>query len=386
LPEAALTTINTIENPDLSVTDDNKPHWNMPDNRRHGFHNIHRLARYSLSLRARRVMTLSRRIDLRIGDLESVRRFSQRTAFSALVVIRGQHVLHEAYAADFGPDQPHSIQSMNKTVMNLIVGRLVEDGQINLNGRVRDYLPDIGSGYAEATIQQVLDMNVINNFSEDFTDPTSPYWSYEPSMGWRLPQGDGPERTIKEFVAEVESEDVTNTDGFIHYKDTNTDVLAWIAEVVSGRSMRAMLSEIADAAGLAGNFHTSCDREGFPCLSGGASLTARDMARYGALFVRGGMGVDGNQVGSAPFIEATPGRGVPQPPPRDHLRYSNQTNTNGRWIGHGGYGGQYMLCDPESGVVGVAYSVIEDKDGYPRDYFPPVIAMLEEIALLPFND
>ncbi|MBT6512665.1 MAG: hypothetical protein HOL02_19730, partial [Rhodospirillaceae bacterium] len=61
-------------------------------------------------------------------------------------------------------------------------------------------------------------------------------------------------------------------------------------------------------------------------------------------------------------------------------------NTSGRWVGHGGYGGQYMLCDLESGVVGVAFSVVEDKDAYPDDYWPLMINMLEEIGELPFGD
>ena len=378
--------IVTTANPDLAVTQDNKPRWNMPDHRRHGFHNLHLMTRHVMSLRAALVMTLSRRFDMRIAEMEAVRRYTQHPAFSALVVIRGQHVLHEVYAADFGVDQPHGIMSINKTVMNLVMGRLVKDGRIDLERKVKDYLPGIGSGYAEATVQQVFDMDVVNAFTEDFADPTSTYWSYEPSMGWRLPDASSKALTIKEFVADIESEDVTNTSGFIHYKDTNTDVLAWIAEVVSGRSMRDMLIEITDAAGLAGHFHTSCDREGFPAISGGASLTARDLARFGSLFVRRGLGVDGNRVGSAAFIEASRTRGVPLLPPREHLRYSNALNTNGRWVGHGGYGGQYMLCDLESGVVGVAFSVVEDKDAYPLDFYPPMIAMLEAIGQLEFRD
>ncbi len=378
--------IVTVANPDLNVTEDNKARWNLPDHRRHGFHNLHLMARHVMSLRAARVMTLSRRFDMRIAEMEAVRRYTQHPAFSALVVIRGQHVLHEAYAADFGMDRPHSIMSINKTVMNLVIGRMVEEGRIDLDHKVKDYLPGIGSGYAEATVQQVFDMDVVNEFTEDFTDPEATYWSYEPSMGWRLPDGSGEAATIKEFVSSIASDDVTNRSGFVHYKDTNSDVLAWLAETISDRPVRDMLIEITEAAGLAGHFHITCDREGFPAISGGGSMTARDLARFGALFVRRGMGVDGNRVGSAAFIEDSPNRGVPLLPPREHLRYSNALNTNGRWVGHGGYGGQYMLCDLESGVVGVAFSVVEDKDAYPLDFYPPMIAMLEEIARLEFPD
>ncbi len=71
-----------------------------------------------------------------------------------------------------------------------------------------------------------------------------------------------------------------NHDGQLQYKDANTDVLGWIAERVSGRPLRAFLADIADAAGLEGALHVTTDREGVPSLHGGASLTARDLARY----------------------------------------------------------------------------------------------------------
>ncbi|MSP82692.1 MAG: hypothetical protein EXQ94_07120 [Alphaproteobacteria bacterium] len=168
----------------------------------------------------------------------------------------------------------------------------------------------------------------------------------------------------------------------IQYKDANTVVLGWIVERVGGRPWRAIFADIADAAGIEGVLHTSTDRDGFPTLEGGVCITARDLARYGALFARKGMGVDGRTVGSRAFIEGSLASGVKLAPPRDHLRYSNQLNTDGRWIGHGGYGGQYMLADLTSGVVGVFFSVVEDKDGYPQPYYPPIITMLAEIARL----
>jgi hypothetical protein len=73
------------------------------------------------------------------------------------------------------------------------------------------------------------------------------------------------------------------------------------------------------------------------------------------------------------------------PAPRDRLRYSNQTNTNGRWLGHGGYGGQYMLADLETGVVGVFFSVLENHDAHDAAYSVEIIDMLQGIAELPFD-
>jgi hypothetical protein len=46
--------------------------------------------------------------------------------------------------------------------------------------------------------------------------------------------------------------------------------------------------------------------------------------------------VDGQAVGAAAFLQVTRQGGIPMPPPRDWLRYSNQTNTDGDGLGHGG--------------------------------------------------
>ena len=381
-----MTEIATIANPDLAVTEDNKAYWNLPDHRRRGFHDMHLMTRYGSSYRAERVMVLRKRFDMRIADMDAVRRHVAHPAFSAMVVIRGGYILHEAYAADFGPERPHTTQSISKTIMHLMIGRLFEEGRLNLDMPVEHFVPEIGSGYRGTTVQQVLDMNVVNDYSEDFTDPETTYWDHEVALGFRLPPEGSQVPSVRQFLCGITSSDTANRSGVIHYKDANTDVLAWIAERVGGRPLRDGLAEIADAAGIEGRFHMTTDREGFPSMAGGLSLTARDLARYGALFVRRGVGVDGRRIGGATFLENSLARGVGLAPPRQHLRYSNHLNTNGRWIGHGGYGGQYMLADLTSGVVGVFYSVVEDKDGYPLDYYPPVIAMLETIAAMDFSD
>ncbi len=375
----------TVPNPDLVVIADNKANWNLPDNRRRGFHNLHLIARYATSFRAARVMTLEKRMDMRIPEFEEVRRLTALPWFSAMVVIRGQHVLFERYAPDFGPDRPHNIQSIGKMIMNLIIGHLVEDGRIDVSRTIADYLPDIGSGYAGATVQQVLNMDVANDYTEDFADPNSTYWRHEEAMGWRLPVDPAREPSQRGFVRTIASEDTTNRLPHIQYKDANTVVLGMLVERVGGRPLRAFLADLADAAGLEGVLHMTTDREGFPGIEGGGCVTARDLARFGALFVRRGRGVDGRMFGGGRFINETLRSGVPLAPPREWIRYSNQTNTNGRWLGHGGYGGQYLLADLTSGVVGVFFSVVEDKDGYPQPYYPPIIRMLAAIAELDFG-
>jgi CubicO group peptidase (beta-lactamase class C family) len=381
-----MTEIASEPNPDLLVGADNKARWNQPDHRRHGFHNLYRLARYGTSYRAGRIMSLSKRMDLRIADMDSVRRLTSLPWFSAMAVVRGNDLLYERYAPDFGPDRPHSIQSISKTMLNLILGRLLEDGKVALERKIADYLPWIGSGYAGATIQQVMNMDVANDYTEDYSDSRSTVFAHEEAMALRLPAAAGREHSMRSFLATITSNDTTNRTGRADYKSANTDVLAMVVEAASSRPMRAYLADIADAAGIEGCLHMTTDREGFPTADGGVCLTARDLARYGSIFARRGKGIDGRAIGSASLIERSLQGGIPMPAPRDWLRYSNQTNTDGRWLGHGGYGGQYMIADLTSGVVGVFFSVLENKDAYDASYYVPIIKMLSDIGRLDFKN
>jgi CubicO group peptidase (beta-lactamase class C family) len=368
-------------NPDLDVVLDNKPRWNLPDHRRAGFHNLHRIYRYGLAIRAPDVLELTKCIDPRIAELDAVRQLTGTPHFSGMVVARGARILFERYASDFGPDRPHSIQSITKTTMNLIVGRLVEDGRIDLGAKVSRYLPEIGSGYARASVQQVLNMDVANDFTEDYTDPFATSYLMETAMGWRLPPPGEREPGLREYLMGIRSDDIGNPTGHALYKSANTDVLGWIAERVSGRPLREWLIDIMEAAGIEGVFHIATDRGGVPVVDGGGCLAARDLARYGLLLARRGVGVGGRRVGSAAFIERSRREpGPPMPPPREWLRYSNQLQTDGEWVGHGGYGGQYLLVNLATGVVVVFYSVLEDADAHDPPYQLSFIRMAAEVS------
>ena len=376
----------TVENPDLGIVEGGRVQWNIPETRRWGFHNLHRITRYGLTVRSREVMVLRRDIDLRVAAIDAVRRLTGTTIFSALAVVRGGTLIHEQYAADFGPDRPHSIQSITKTVINLIYGRMVAEGTIDLDSKAGDHLPDIGSGYADASLRDVINMNVANDYSEDYEDPSSAVFSHEEAMGWRAPGTGADEMTNRDFIYTIKSDDTRNQGPEILYKSANTDVLSMIAEKITGRSIRDHLIEIVEAAGLENTFHISTDREGMPIVDGGGSMTARDLARYGQMFVRGGTGVNGAVVGDPAFIdEARTAEAKHFPVPRDWIRYCNHLQTNGRWVGHGGFGGQFLLADTVSGVSVAFFSVLEDESGYDQTYIGDVISMCQEIGELSFE-
>jgi CubicO group peptidase (beta-lactamase class C family) len=325
-------------------------------------------------------MRLEKRMDLGMAELDLVRQITRTPWFSGMVVIRGQHVLYERYARDFHKDIPHSIQSITKSMTNLIIGRLVESHALDLSLPVSHFIPEMGTGYADATLQQVLNMDVLNEYSEDFADPAATYYRHEEAMGWRLPADLHHEDTQRRFILGLKSDGTKNCGESVQYKDANTDVLCWVAERVSGRPLRAFLADIVDASGLEGALHITTDREGFPTMDGGACLTVRDLARYFSIFVRRGRGISGELVGSREFIERTAETGISMKYPHADLFYSNHLMVLGRSIGHAGWAGQFVMGNLDTGTVAAFLSVTEDVHAIDPDYLGPVIRALEAVT------
>lgn len=372
-------TLRHYPNPDLAVGDDNKQRWNQPAHRRSGFHNAHLLFRRGLMVRSRSVLELTPAASHDLAHSQPLRTLVELPAISALVVAEGNNLLFEHYAPDFGPDQPHSIQSVTKMHMHLIMGDLISTGLIDPEQTVAHYLPWIGTAYAGARVQVLLDMNVDNDFSEDYGDAGADCYREEEALGWRLPQVGASEITLRDFVAGLSGGDLVNRTGYALYKSANTDVLTLIAATVAPEPLARRIEAIADAAGYAGAFHISTSPDGHPAFSGGGCLTARDLVRFGLLIFRGGRGVDGAQVGFPAFTRDSLARQAPTlSPTRSWVRYSNHLMTNGRWLGHAGYGGQFLMVDMQTGRVAAFLSVLENPSGYDEDYISRVIEGLQD--------
>ncbi|MDC0634433.1 beta-lactamase family protein [Planktomarina sp.] len=372
-----------ISNPDLTVGKNNKQRWNQADHRRHGFHNAHRLFRRALMVRSRDVLVLGSHPNISIQNHPKLKKLMHNPAFSAVCVIRDDKVLMEAAAADFSISQPHSIQSISKLHIHLIIGQLISQGVLSLDSKIKDYLPDIGTGYAEASLQSLLDMTVTNDFSEDYSDPHSDCYTEEIALGWRLPSNNMvKESTLVDFTNSItgyfDQENVT----VAQYKSANTDVLTRILAKHSPKSLAEHIEEIADAIGYEGAFHISLSPDGYPAFSGGGCLSVRDLARFGLMFAREGLDIHGAEFANSVFMSKSLSRNAPSlSQPKEWLRYSNHLMTDGRFVGHAGYGGQFLLVDTVTKTSCSFFSVLENDDGYDDTYMGEVATTLRDICV-----
>ncbi|MEI7600918.1 MAG: serine hydrolase domain-containing protein [Aestuariivirga sp.] len=367
----------TQPNPDLSVNLQRLAAWNTAARRRQSFRSLQDIHRRGLSFRAPAVLPLAMARRPALAMTPALERLMGAPSFCAIVIAQEDRILFEHHAPDFATDQLHSLQSITKTFAHLALARLIEGGRIDPARPVGEYVPESGDAYVRASVQQVLDMDVASNFAEDYDAPYAPcpqrgtpvgYARQEIAMGWRLPPDGEPEFGVRGFAAGLVAAP-RGDDSTTRYTSPNTDMLGWIIERASGRSLASHVDEIVAEAGLEATFHISADCEGVPVLSGGGVMTARDLARYGLLiarrggaFMRDAMSGAGTRYGVSPT-----------------LRYRNHLMSNGTWVGHPGYAGQFLMVDPAKKASAAFFSVLETEYGEREGYFAEVISGLEAV-------
>ena len=376
----------SVRNPELTTLKDNKASWNLPKTRRFGYRNLHKINRYSIFLRSDLILKLNSKPNKTIAKFPLVKKMTKNKSFCSLIVGNRQNILFEKYAKDFKKNQPQTIMSITKMFVNLFIGELVTNRLIDLNKKVSHYLPKIGSGYANAKIQDVLNMNVINSYTEDYTKAYSSSFMHEPVGGWRLPKNLKNHLSQEEYLNTIKkskNKSLINNSERAFYKSANTDVVGLIIEKVSGRTLRDWVLSAVEAAGFEDGLYIASDRYGMPWMSGGGCLITRDFLRMGLLFARKGMGVGNRKVGSSSFLDKTifsVGPKYMNLSKDKYLYYSNSTMVSGNMIGHSGYGGQFLATNFKTGNVAAFFSVLETKSATKESYKTDMINMLIDLV------
>ena len=200
-----------------------------------------------------------------------------------LVLHRGKRV-YERYIGVLRPERPHCCFSITKSYAATLAAMLVHDGTLDAAKTVPYYLPEMsGTAYADATLRQVMDMQIGVAYSELYADPQADVWNYSRAGGFRdRPPGyQGPDN-FYEYLQTLRKEG-EHGQAFA-YKTVNTEVLCWIMKRVTGVGLADMLSQrIWSPLGCEQDGYLGVDTLGVPMGGGGLNATLRDLARFGEM-------------------------------------------------------------------------------------------------------
>ena len=363
---------------DVEITTDinkiNGLNWYDPENRHLGFLNMDKLVSFPYEVSkgtgpvhefGSEPHDLSKITIDYFGKEMSLGEYLEKSHTDAILVLKGNDIVYEKYLR-MNPDQRHAIQSISKTAVSAILGNYVDDGSIDLNKKTKEYIPDIGSGFAEATLQQVLDMDVSYNFDYDFGNPDADVHKYEISAGFKPDIENNWPEGHRGYIVEITSEDVSSI-GVSQYKDPNTDIGAWILQDITGEKYSNLFEEkIYRHLGAEQDAMFVTDVKGNAFAAGGLQMTLRDLARYSTIWMNEGIAPDGERVIPLEWINELrdQSRGIPYKGFEDkNVRYHNQITSDGTFLAHAGWGGQFMYADPENDVAYVMFSSLTTPTG-----------------------
>lgn len=283
-----------------------------------------------------------------------------------LVMSRGK-VVTEQYFNDMQGHTPHLSQSVAKSVVGTLAGVLHGEGALDIHAPILDLIPELGnSGYAGATVGQVLDMRSGARFTEDYNTPGSDMTRIDIASGWRPPLPGEPVPTIREVIQSLPGER-PHGEAF-KYRSIETDVVAWALERAGGASLADMLSDrIWQHIGAERDGYFTVDAAGTALADGGFNAVMRDYARFGLMVLEGGA-VNGKQVVPESWVRAcargdTAVFGEPYTATSPHGAYSNQwwihDAKRGDFMARGVFG-QLIYLDPQTEFMAVKLSTWPD--------------------------
>jgi CubicO group peptidase (beta-lactamase class C family) len=290
----------------------------------------------------------------------------QRTTYTdGLLVLHKGVVVHQKYHAGMRAQQPHSLWSMSKSFTGLLTTMLIKDGLIDPNALVTKYLPELkDSAWADATVQQTLDMTTGVAYTENFRDPSSGIFQYLHAAGLlpAPPTYSGP-RTIPDLLVTLKKEGEHGT--AFRYKSVDTEVLGWLLQRVTGKSYSALLSEHLWAPmGAQDDAYVWVDPIGTQVSSVGFSATLRDLGRLGETIRMAGR-YNGRQViGESVIGEIRKGADIEKFKSSGQAVRYGYSYHNQWWIPHDrdgsfemkGLNGQHMHINPKAELVVIKLS------------------------------
>jgi CubicO group peptidase (beta-lactamase class C family) len=222
------------------------------------------------------------------GSTSTVEEVLSGTDTDAFVVIHDGQVVAERYYTGMTAGTSHLIMSVSKSVLSCVAGVLIHRGLLDLHAPVTSYVPEVSdSGYAGATIRDLLDMRTGVAFRETYTALDAEVRVMERSMGWRPAQPGDPARAYP-YLATLGSAGPHG--GEFSYRSADSDMLGWACERVSGVRVADLISALIwQPIGAERDAEITCDPLGSAIPDGGISATARDLARFGQMLADDGV-------------------------------------------------------------------------------------------------
>ena len=281
-----------------------------------------------------------------------------------MLILHHGKIVYERYSGCLDEAGKHAAMSMTKSMTGLLAEILVAEGGLDDTAKVSSIIPELaGSGFASATVREVMDMTTALDYSEDYADPEADIWAYSAAASpLPKPEGYTGPNGYFEYLQTVR-QDGTHGEAF-GYKTVNTDTLGWIISRVTGKPLTELLSErIWRKVGAEQDGYMTVDAKGVPFAGGGLSAGLRDLARVGQLVLNEGVW-NGERLFPAAAVESIRAGGNKDAFAKGYKYLKGGSYRGMWWVYHDNHGafaargvhGQTIYVDPVAGMVVVRFA------------------------------
>lgn len=282
------------------------------------------------------------------------------------IVMHKGKIVYEKYPAGLTQDGVHAAMSVTKSFTGTIASILVAQGRLNPSKMVTDYIPELAnSGFSDATVKNVMDMQTAIQYSEDYTNPNAEVWAYSAAGNVFRPESYKGPQNYYEYLATIKKIEGKQHGKEFGYKTVNTELLGWIISRATGKDLAQLVSEeIWKPMGAHYDGYFITDPAGKTSAGGGFNLNLRDLAMFGEMLRNGGK-FNGTQVIAQAAVEdITKGgcsneykqafaAGKEYPALKDwsyHNMWWITNNSHGAYMARGVHG-QALYIDPAAQMV-----------------------------------
>lgn len=310
--------------------------------------------------------------------LQEIDEIAKNWFIDGLLILKDNEILFEKYYGHLTEDKPHLMNSISKSVVGLLAGKLEHEGVIDFSKTISHYVPELSkSGWGPDSLRLALDMKDGSDYSEDYPDFSTTFRIQDCVIGWtdagycpeNLPDGG-----YKYFP--TIGRDESNL-GKFKYRSASTDVIGWVLEEATGKPLAELISEyIWKPMGAEHDAYITVDKTGFVLADHGMNSTLRDLGRLGLLVMNEGI-VSNKQVIPKDFIDDLHEQNGDPYWPYDSSN-GEQPYYRSFWWGKGnderdlngvGIHGQFLRVAREAGIVIVIYSTWPRADGDKSDQY-----------------
>lgn len=307
------------------------------------------------------------------GRKQSIDDIAAHQYTDGLLILKDGEILFEKYYGHLRQDRPHLMNSVSKSIVALVAGKLAAQGVVDLDKPVSHYVPALAkSGYGPDSLQSLLDMRDGSDYSEDYPDFTTTFRIQDCAIGWTdadyCPE-DGPVG-LYEFLPTIGRDN--SKFGKFSYRSGSTNVVGWVLEAATKQPLAELISEhVWQPMGAEFDANITVDEGGAVLADHGMSATLRDLGRVGLLVLNDGKAL-GNAVIPSAFIQNILGQKGDVSWPYPLLDGYEEPYYRSFWWGEGnpggdvsGYGihGQFVRVVPEAGLVIAMFSTWPRADG-----------------------